>query len=62
MNKRYITTKELSLHLGLHTETIRRMCRDGRIPYIKVSKTDFKFDLEKVIKRLEKDAENGNGI
>lgn len=46
-------TKELAEILNVHPETVRRWVKAKRIPYIKVGKRDFRFDVEKVIEALE---------
>lgn len=51
--RRYITTQEVASHLSCSEETIRRLARDRRIPYLKV-RSGYRFDLEQVIERLEK--------
>lgn len=48
-----VSTKELASKLKVHPETIRRMVRRKQIPVIKISETDYKFNLEDVIKTLE---------
>lgn len=47
-----ISAKEVASELGLNPETVRRMARRGQIPYVKISATHFKYDLENVIKAL----------
>lgn len=53
-----MTTKELADHLKVHPETIRRMVKRGQIPYIKISETNFKFELDTVLEVLQ----NNGGI
>ncbi|AZU97905.1 hypothetical protein [Vibrio phage LP.1] len=48
-----ITTKELAKELNLHPETVRRMARRNQIPFIRVSETEFRFNLAEVLDRLQ---------
>lgn len=52
----FITTSDLAKLLSVHENTVRRWTRDGRIPHIKISETDFRYEVEKVIAALEKQA------
>lgn len=48
-----VTTVQLAQILNVHTNTVRRWVKEDRIPRIKISETDFRFDVEKVIAALE---------
>ena len=48
-----LSTNELAKKLNLHRITVIRMVNDGRIPYIKISDTEYRYDYEKVIASLE---------
>lgn len=48
-----ISTKELAKELNVHPETVRRMARRNQIPFIRVSETEFRFNLQQVIDRLQ---------
>ena len=43
-----LKTKELADRLGVHPQTIRRMVERDQIPVVKLSKTEFRFDLNEV--------------
>ncbi len=47
-----LKTKELAEKLGVHPITVNRMAKDGRIPFIKISDTEFRFNYEEVIEAL----------
>ena len=47
-----MTTNELAVKLNVHRITVVRMANDGRIPYIKISSTEYRYDLEKVMLAL----------
>lgn len=49
----YMTTLELAEKLNVHRVTIMRMAKDGRIPYIRISPTEFRYDFEKVMEALQ---------
>lgn len=55
-NGRYIPVSELASRLSCSDETIRRQCRDGRIPAIKVGR-DWRVDADKAILSLSKESE-----
>ena len=55
-----ITTFELAEKLKVHKMTIHRMVKDGRIPCVKLSKTEFRFDLIKVLEALKENTEGLN--
>lgn len=38
MNTTYLTTKQASERLALHQESVRRLCRSGKIPAIRIGK------------------------
>lgn len=48
-----VSTTQLAKKLGVHRITVIRMANDGRIPYIKISDTEYRYDYEKVIATLE---------
>ena len=48
-----LTTNELAARLNVHRITVIRMVNKGRIPYIKVGKTEYRYDEEKVMAALE---------
>ena len=48
-----LSTTQLAKKLGLHRITVVRMANDGRIPYIKISDTEYRYDYGKVIEALE---------
>ena len=48
-----LSTTKMAKKLGVHRITIVRMANDGRIPYIKISDTEYRYDAEKVIAALE---------
>ena len=53
-----LSTNELAEKLNVHRITVVRMVNDGRIPYIKISDTEYRYDLEKVMARLEENTTN----
>ena len=53
-----LSTNELAEKLNVHRITVVRMVNDGRIPYIKISDTEYRYDLEKVMTRLEENTTN----
>ena len=48
-----LSTTKMAKKLGVHRITVVRMANDGRIPYIKISDTEYRYDAEKVIAALE---------
>lgn len=46
-----INARDLAGVLGVCRETVRRMARDGRIPFVRVGKS-VRFDLEAVRRHL----------
>lgn len=54
-NKKLLTTKELASYLGTHPVSINRKVARKEIPFYKLSKTDLRFDLEKVLEALKGD-------
>ncbi|MHB8155593.1 MAG: helix-turn-helix domain-containing protein [Candidatus Omnitrophota bacterium] len=55
MEKRYLTTKEVAIYLGLSEHTIRAWVKLGRIPFYKLGRA-VRFDLRKLepwLKRQE---------
>ena len=57
-NNNLLSTTKMAEKLGVHRITVVRMAKDGRIPYIKISDTEYRYDSEKVIKALEANANN----
>jgi len=53
-----LSTNELAEKLNVHRITVVRMVNDGRIPYIKISDTEYRYDLEKVMTHLEANTTN----
>lgn len=47
-----LTTKELAEALNVNPQTVRRLVNSGRIPHIELSKTEWRFDLQKVLRAL----------
>ena len=43
-----VTTREVAERFSVAVSTVRRWVRDGRIPYVRVSKRTVRFDLEQV--------------
>ncbi len=50
-----IKTEELAKILDVHPNTIRAYAASGRIPFIKLSERDYRYDLEKVLEHLRGD-------
>ncbi len=48
-----LTTNQLAKKLNVHRITVIRMVSKGRIPYIKVGATEYRYDEEKVMTALE---------
>ena len=48
-----ISTTEMANKLGVHRITVVRMAKDGRIPFVKISDTEYRYDMDKVIAALE---------
>ena len=48
-----LSTSQLAKKLGVHRITVIRMANDGRIPYIKISDTEYRYDYKKVMAALE---------
>ena len=53
-----LSTTKMARKLGVHRITIVRMAIDGRIPYLKISDTEYRFDAKKVIAALENSTYN----
>tara|TARA_R110002096_G_C14496554_1_gene715028 strand:- start:708 stop:890 length:183 start_codon:yes stop_codon:yes gene_type:complete len=53
-----LSSAQLAEKLNVHKYTIHRMANDGRIPCVKLGKTDFRFDLKKVMAALEETNNN----
>jgi len=56
MKTKNLSIKELAAFIGVSTDTIRRACRRGEIPAIRV-KAAFRFDLHKILTCMERNAE-----
>jgi excisionase family DNA binding protein len=41
--RRWYTTKDAAIILGLHVETVRRWCREGRIPDLRKVGSDWRI-------------------
>ena len=52
-NENLISTNELAKKLSVHRMTVVRMAKDGRIPFLKISDTEYRYNYEKVITALE---------
>lgn len=55
MEKRFITTKEMAIYLGLSEHTIRAWVKTGRLPFSKFGGA-VRFDLRVIDKWAEKQA------
>ena len=51
----FLTTKQLAERLQVSTRTVRNMVKERRIPVIRMSKRDFRFDIGMVKRALEKE-------
>lgn len=49
-----LTTFELAAKLNVNPITVLRMVKSKRIPYIAISKTEFRYDLVEVMTELKK--------
>lgn len=47
----YIRPGELAERLGVSRETVRRMARDGRIPFIRIG-SSLRFNVDAVLQHL----------
>jgi excisionase family DNA binding protein len=56
MKTKNLSIKELAAFIGVSTDTIRRAVRKGEIPATRV-KTALRFDLQKVLTCLQRNAE-----
>ena len=56
MKRTYLSIKELAAFIGVSTDTIRRAIRKGEIPSTRV-RTALRFDLQKVLTCLQRNAE-----
>lgn len=54
--KKLLNSKELAEYLNIHHGSVKRMVASDRIPFIRLSKTDLRFDLEEVLKKLKEGA------
>jgi|TARA_R110002124_G_scaffold97565_1_gene242552 excisionase family DNA binding protein len=48
-----LSTTDMAKHLSVHRITVVRMAIDGRIPFLKISDTEYRYDRDKVIAALE---------
>ena len=55
METTYLSIKELAAFIGVSTDTIRRAVRKGEIPATRV-KTALRFDLQKVLTCMQRNA------
>lgn len=53
-----LSTNELAEKLNVHRITVVRMVNDGRIPHIKISDTEYRYDFEKVMTHLQANTTN----
>ncbi|MEP6932808.1 MAG: helix-turn-helix domain-containing protein [Nitrospirota bacterium] len=60
MKTTHLSIIELAAFIGVSTDTIRRAVRRGEIPAIRV-KTALRFDLQKVLTCMERNAEGKYG-
>lgn len=51
--KKLHTSAEIAEIFQVHGNTVRQWTREGKIPAIKISKTNYRYDLEKVIEALK---------
>jgi hypothetical protein len=49
-----ITTKELAKKMGSSAAWVRHLAESGKIPYLRISERNFRFDLVKVYRALER--------
>ena len=49
---RWLNTAELARHLGFSAQTVRKLTRDGRIPYIAISRRCRRYNLNEVLAAL----------
>ena len=56
MKTQHLSVKELAAFVGVSTDTIRRAVRKGEIPATRV-KTALRFDLQKVLTCMRRNAE-----
>jgi excisionase family DNA binding protein len=56
MKTKHLSIKELAAFIGVSTDTIRRAVRRGEIPSTRV-RTALRFDLQKVLTCLQRNAE-----
>jgi excisionase family DNA binding protein len=47
----YVRPGELAERLGISRETVRRMAREGRIPFIRIG-TAVRFNVDEVLRHL----------
>lgn len=55
-----LSTAEIAEVLRVHPETIRRLVRARRIPYFKISPTEYRFDTTAVLAALAKETEHND--
>lgn len=52
MSAQLLTTNEMAAKLNVHRITVMRMATDGRIPYIKISATEYRYEEDAVMEKL----------
>ena len=54
LTKPYYRSNEAAKHLGVHTETIRRWIREGKLEVIKTCGGHSRISREVILERLQK--------
>ncbi len=57
--KDLIKTKQLAKILGIHPVSVHKMTRAGKIPYIRLSARDYRYDLDEVMNALRESTAKG---
>lgn len=57
MEKRFYTSSEISIYLGVSESAIRKWVRLGRIPFNRFCGTTIRFDIKIIEKWIEKNRE-----
>jgi len=53
-----LTTKQIAEKLGVTAYVVRKLVKNGQIPVIRLSETDFRFDETAVMEAIK----NGNNV